>query len=246
MAEEERQATPYMGCFDLDGTEEEDKTNLLAGIRGNENAGKDKGFKKVVATHGAPILGTLYSLSFETVLRAIAFLEVAKQKLGPDEYLQFLTNLSQGDDVKSLAKMVLEKRTDYSGKSLVNPAVAGDVAVTGEALPGRWASLTDPLAKAKRQEITAGKKADKKWLAQEKGLRAAGLFSEEEIAAKKKEYMAKNAPNGKELADQKFDGNLEDTGPEETEPQGVDKVKAAAVDGAAGAVNKGFGKLFGA
>lgn len=246
MADDERQATPFMGCFDLDESDEEDKTHLLAGIRGNENAGKDKGFKKVVATHGAAILGTVYSLSFETTLRAMAFLEVARHKLGPEEYSQFVTDLSQGADVKSLAKMILEKKTEYSGKSLVNPAVAGDVAVTGEALPGRWAALTDPLMKVKRQELTAGKKADKKWLAQEKSLKSAGLFSEDEIAAKKKEYMAKNAPpNGKELADKKFDGNLEDT-PEETEPEGVDKVKAAAADGAAGAVTKGFTSLFGA
>lgn len=243
MAEEERQATPFMGCFDLDENDGEDKTNLLAGIRGNENAGKDKGFKKVVATHGAAILGTVYSLSFETTLRAMAFLEVARQKLGPDEYSQFLIDLSQGADVKSLAKMILEKKTEYSGKSLVNPAVAGDVAVTGEVIPGRFAAWTDPLAKAKRQEITAGKKADKRWLAQEKALKAGDLFSEEEIAAKKKEYMVKNAPNGKELADKKFDGNLED-GPEETEPQGVDKVKAAAVDSTADAVSKGIGSLF--
>lgn len=244
MADDERQSTPYMGCFDLDGVETNQKDQLLAGIKGNENAGGDKAYKKVVAGHGAQITGTVYAMTFETALRAHAFLRCAELKLSPEEFVDFLEQLSQGADVKALAMMVLENRTDFSGKSLVNPALAGDVATTGEALPGRWASIRDPTGslKQKRAELLAQQKKEADWAKKEKQMRALGFLSDEEIEAKKKEYLAKDP------AAETFDGNLDDTG-EETETTGKEKVAGAATDavaqGVGTAIGKGFSKLLG-
>lgn len=240
--EEERQATPSMFCFDLDGVEEDDKTSLLAGIKGNENAGKDKGYKQVVTTHGPAILGTIYSLSFECALRAQAFLKVAEYKLDREEYFEVLSSLAQGKDINAMVKMIMENRTDYSAKGLVNPAVAGDVALTGEALPGRFAALKDPMAALKRQELKSRQKKEKDWKAKEKEFKALGV-SDDEIAAQKEKFFAG--------ADEKFDGNLDASG-EDAEPGDLNKVKEGAVDGAAsgasqlaaGAV-KSLGNLWG-
>jgi len=248
MADEERQATPFMNCFDLEGVEGEEKDSLLAGIKGNENAGGDKAYKKVVSGHGAAMLGTAYSLTFETALRAQAILMRAQLEMPREKFLEILAELTENDDLVTLMKMIRENRTDYSGKSLVNPATAGDVATKGEALPGRFAALRDPTGslKAKRAELLAQQKKETQWAKQEKqllGLKSAGLMTDEEIEKKKAEFMAKDPANDT------FDGNLDDTG-EETEKTGVDKVKQATTDavaeGAAGAVTKGFGKLLGA
>jgi len=248
MADEtERQATPSMSCFDLFGTESSDKSTLLAGIKGNEKAGGDKNYKKVVAGHGPQILGTVYSISFETALRAQAFLRCAELKLSPEEFVEFLEALSQAADIKALTKMVLEKRTDYTGKSLVNPALAGDVAVTGKALPGRFAALTDKTGalKQERAELIAQKKKEIAWAKQDKAFQQqkdAGLMTDEEIEAKKEMFFAQDPANDT------FDGNLEDTG-EETEKTGTEKVKDATTDavaeGVGGAITKGFGALLG-
>ena len=243
MADEERQATPFMSCFDFGGAEKDDKSNLLAGIKGNEKAGGDKNYKKIVAGHGSQVLGTFYALNFETALRAQAFIKLAELKLEEAAYLEFLEQLSQGEDIIALGKMVLENRTDYTAKALVNPALAGDVATTGEAIPGKWAAYRDPTGqmKAKRAELLAEQKKDAGWAKQEKSfadLKTAGLMTDEEIEAKKAAFYAKDPANDT------FDGNLEDTG-EEGEKTAAEKVEASTTDavaeGAAGLVTKGFG-----
>jgi hypothetical protein len=247
MADDERQATPCMSCFDLSGVCSDDQGQLLAGIKGNEKAGGDKNYKKVVSGHGAQILSTAYALSFETALRATALLKIAEYQMERQDFIDLLMRLAGDGDVVALAKMVEEKRSDFSGQSLVNPAVAGDVAVTGEALPGRWAALSDKTGalKAKREELLAQQKKQAAWAKQEKKfaeLKAAGLMTDEEIEAKKADFMAKDPANDN------FTGDLEDTG-EEAEKTGVEKVKTATTDavaeGAANAVTKGFGALLG-
>lgn len=244
MADEtERQATPFMSCFDLKGAESSDKSTLLAGIKGNEKAGGDKDFKKIAAGHGPQILGTLYSLNFETALRAQAFLRCAEMKLSPEDFVEFLEELAQSDDIKSLVKMVVEKRTDYTGKSLVNPALAGDVATTGEAVPGRWAAWRDPTnsLKQQREELIAQQKKETAWAKQDKAFQQqkdAGLMTDEEIETKKDMFFAQDPANDT------FDGNLEDSG-EETEKTGTEKIKDAGANVVADGIAKGFGNLFG-